>query len=145
MYLLKENFSGYSSFDTYGIEGIDFFRHAIVNNSAWDYTTINGSTIALADSINPGGINAYDPDLRPFQKTGGKVLEYHGYQDQIIPSRASAAWYDKVYSFYKSLGATQEVEGFYRLFMVPGMQHCSGGDGGAFPSPHTQDRCTDKT
>ena len=110
--------------------GIDFYRHAIVNDTEWDYSTINGSTIALADAINPGGINAYDPDLRPFQNAGGKVLEYHGYQDQVIPSRASGTWYDKVHEFYSGLGETQDIADFYRLFMVPGMRHCTGGDGG---------------
>lgn len=115
--------------------GIDFFRNAIINDTKWDYTTINGSTMILADSINPGGINAYDPDLRRFQKAGGKVLEYHGYQDQIIPSKMSGTWYDTVREFYNGLGKTQELAEFYRLFMVPGMRHCNGGDGGK--SPHT--------
>lgn len=115
------------------MQGIDFYRHAVINNTSWDYSTINGSTVALADQINPGGINAYDPDLRPFQKRGGKVLEYHGYQDQVIPSKASMEWYQKVYGFYGALGETEELEDFYRLFMVPGMRHCSGGDGGKFP------------
>jgi feruloyl esterase len=110
--------------------GIDFFRHAIINDTAWDYSTINFSTIALADRINPGGINAYDPDLRLFQSAGNKVIEYHGYQDPVIPSLASGEWYDKVYEFYGGLGKVNEVSDFYRLFMVPGMQHCRGGDGG---------------
>ncbi|KUJ12218.1 tannase and feruloyl esterase [Mollisia scopiformis] len=109
--------------------GIDFFRHAVLNDTAWDYITINGSTIELADAINPGGINAYDPDLRPFQAGGGRVIEYHGYQDPVIPSLSSGTWYDKVYGFYCDLGQASQLSDFYRLFMVPGMRHCSGGDG----------------
>lgn len=109
--------------------GIDFYTNAIVNSSVWDYSTMNGSTVALADIINPGGMNAVDPDLRPFQRAGHKVLEYHGYQDQVIPSLASAWWYDKVQAFYEHNGRVSEIEDFYRLFMVPGMKHCSGGDG----------------
>lgn len=109
--------------------GIDFYRQAILNDTTWDYNTINGSTIVLADEINPGGINSYDPDLRPFQSKGGKVIEYHGYQDPIIPSLASGMWYDEVYSFYSGLNQTSLIQDFYRLFMVPGMEHCSGGDG----------------
>lgn len=119
-------------------KGIDFFKHAVLNDTNWDYATMNGSTVALADAINPGGINAYDPDLRPFQQKGGKVIEYHGYQDPVIPSKASPTWYDTVRGFYSGLGKTEEVEDFYRLFMVPGMRHCNGGDGGkfCFGSPH---------
>lgn len=95
----------------------------------------------MADAINPGGINAYDPDLRGFEGVGGKVIEYHGYQDPVIPSKASGAWYDEVVSFYGGLedGGVSEIEDFYRLFMVPGMMHCSSGDGGmsfsSFPYP----------
>lgn len=109
--------------------GIDFFTNAIVNSSTWDYMTMNGTTVALADKINPGGINAVDPDLRPFQQAGHKVLEYHGYQDPVIPSLASGWWYDQVQAYYQGIGKVGEIEDFYRLFMVPGMQHCSGGDG----------------
>jgi feruloyl esterase len=65
--------------------GIDFFRNAVLNDTTWDYETINGSTVELADQINPGDINSYDPDLRPFQLVGGKVMQYHGYQDPVIP------------------------------------------------------------
>lgn len=122
--------------------GIDFFRNAVVNDSSWDYFTMDAATVALADSINPGGINAYDPDLRPFQARKGKVMEYHGFQDPIIPSTASGTWYDKVLGFYQDLNQTNEVEDFYRLFMVPGMEHCNGGDGGTllFLSMFTETR-----
>jgi feruloyl esterase len=112
--------------------GIDFFRNAVLNDTTWDYETINGSTVDLADQINPGGINSYDPDLRSFQKVGGKVMQYHGYQDPVIPSRSSGTWYDKVYEFYSTLGKKEEIEDFHRLFMVPGLKHCNGGDGGTF-------------
>jgi len=109
--------------------GIDFYKNAIINSSTWDYTTINGSTVELADFINPGGVNAYDPDLRSFQASSGKVIEYHGFQDPVIPSLASGTWHDTVLSFYQDLDRVAEVEDFYRLFMVPGMTHCNGGDG----------------
>ncbi|KAF8855533.1 tannase-domain-containing protein [Acephala macrosclerotiorum] len=98
--------------------GIDFFRHAVVNDTTWDYSTINRSTVALADAINPDGINAYDPDLRPFQSAGGKVIEYHGYQDQVIPS-PSGRWYDAVYEYYGRLGQAADLR----------LEHCNGGDG----------------
>jgi feruloyl esterase len=101
-----------------------------VNDTNWDYSVIDGSTIALADAINPDGINAYDPDIRPFQKAGGKVLEYHGCRGPVIPSGASGTWYDNVYEFNSELGETQELEKFYRLFMIAGLRRCSGGDGG---------------
>lgn len=130
------------------VPGIDFYRNAILNSSTWGYTTINGSTIELADSINPVDLplsqeqfvllnlnSGRSQCLRPrpkrsFQAKDGKVIEYHGFQDPVIPSLASGTWYDAVLSFYQDLDRVAEVEDFYRLFMVPGMTHCSGGDGG---------------
>ena len=109
--------------------GVGFFANAVVNPSTWDYMTMNGSTVALADGINPGRINAVDPDLRSFQAAGHKMLGYHGYQDSTIPSLASAWWYDQVQSYYSGMGKINQAEDFYRLFMVPGIQHCSGGGG----------------
>jgi feruloyl esterase len=37
-------------------------------------------------------------------------------------------WYDEVYSFYGSLNQTS-IQDFYRPFMVPDMEECSGGGG----------------
>ncbi|KAK5741210.1 hypothetical protein LTR17_004150 [Elasticomyces elasticus] len=63
-----------------------FYGYGVVNNSAWDWEDvriapqlgvgesleyISVKTVALADSINPGGANAYNPDMRPFQDAGG--------------------------------------------------------------------------
>jgi feruloyl esterase len=90
---------------------------------------MNVSTVALADSINPGGCNAYNPDLRPFQDAGGKLIQYHGYADYLIPAYNAPAWYDKLVGFYSDIGRGGQVEDWYRLFTVPGMGHCSGGEG----------------
>ena len=61
-----------------------------------------------------------------FFSQGGKLLIYHGYDDLII-SPYSSIW------FYEDLaeknGGYEKLEGHARLFMVPGMQHCTGGSG----------------
>jgi feruloyl esterase len=57
---------------------------------------------------------------------GGKLLIYHGYEDLII-SPYSTIW------FYEDLaeknGGYEKLQAHARLFMVPGMQHCTGGSG----------------
>jgi feruloyl esterase len=50
---------------------------------------------------------------------------YHGWSDQNIPPRGSVDYYNDV---VKAMGKAK-VEGAVRLFMVPGMGHCGGGDG----------------
>lgn len=109
--------------------GPTFYRYAVFNNPDWDWTQTNSSTIVFANAINPGGMNAYNPDVRSFQNAGGKLIQYHGYADPLIPSLTAPAWYDTLHSYYRSIVKEAEVDEFYRLFLVPGMGHCSGGVG----------------
>ena len=60
-------------------------------------------------------------DLTAFAKHGGKLILYHGMSDPVFSPDATIAWYRKL---PKSGGAPQ---GWARLFLVPGMNHCGGG------------------
>jgi feruloyl esterase len=103
------------------------YQQMIFKNPAWDYKTLNfDSDMALVDSIEKGNINAMDPNLGPFLARGGKLIQYHGWADQQIPPGTSPEYYDSV---VRALGGADKVDGGYRLFMVPGMAHCGGGNG----------------
>ena len=65
-----------------------------------------------------------DTDLPPFA-THGKLIMYHGWSDTSIAPLISVAYYTAV---QRDLGAAN-VDRFLRLFMMPGMGHCGGGDG----------------
>ena len=86
-------------------------------------------------------LNATDPNLRAFQKRGGKLIQYHGWVDQLISPQNSIDYYESVLSFFGGRNnrsqAEGEVQSFYRLFMAPGMAHCGGG-----PGPSTFDMQT---
>jgi feruloyl esterase len=71
-------------------------------------------------------LNATSPDLKAFRQRGGKLLQWHGWNDQLISPQNSIDYYHSVLKFF---GSAAEVDGFYRLFMAPGMAHCSGGTG----------------
>ena len=71
-------------------------------------------------------LNATSPDLREFRARGGKLLQFHGWNDQLISPQNSIDYYESVLS---SFGSADDVRSFYRLFMAPGMAHCSGGTG----------------
>ncbi|THD77291.1 MAG: tannase/feruloyl esterase family alpha/beta hydrolase [Phenylobacterium sp.] len=66
-------------------------------------------------------IDAPDPNLAAFRKHGGKLIQYHGWNDPAIPARSSIRYYEDV---SKTMGDTSS---FYRLYLVPGMLHCGGG------------------
>ena len=79
-------------------------------------------------------INAIDPDLRPLKHRGSKILMYHGFNDPAISSLNSINYYESVVKFFTGRRDTRaealgEVQEFFRLFMMPGMQHCGGGPG----------------
>lgn len=69
-----------------------FFENMIYNNTNWQPETYSYDSVLLADSINPGGLNAIDPDLTAFTDKGGKVLHYVGLSDAYIsPCKFSCA------------------------------------------------------
>jgi feruloyl esterase len=105
------------------------YQQMIFKNPAWDYRTLGfDSQMALVDSIEAGNINALDANLKPFIARGGKLIQYHGWADQQIPSGSSVEYYTRA---VKEAGGADRLDGGYRLFMVPGMGHCGGGDGPA--------------
>ena len=101
------------------------FAHVVFKNPAWDFRSLNfDSDIALADKLDKGLITAMDPKLKPFFERGGKLLQYHGWNDQQISPINSVDYYSSVLKAYgKKTGES------YRLFMQPGVNHCSGGAG----------------
>ncbi len=107
--------------------GMPFFKYFVFDDPTWTYDRFNFKTDPeLVEQRLAGILDATDPDLRPFERRGGKLLHYHGYNDPGIPPRSSIAYYDNV---VKTLGGRAAVDSFYRLFMVPGMGHCGGGPG----------------
>jgi len=66
--------------------------------------------------------NATDTNLKRFKQLGGKILMYHGWADSIVPPIYTLDYYDRVVA---AMGGVRRTQRFFRLFMVPGMDHCS--------------------
>ncbi len=69
-------------------------------------------------------LNDVNPDLSALKKRGGKLIMYTGWADPLIPAQDLVNYYEKV---ERAMGGRQKTQEFARLFMVPGMGHCSGG------------------
>ena len=59
--------------------------------------------------------------LTTLKSRGGKLLVYHGTADPVFSPNDTIAWYDA------TTAADSTAASHARLFLVPGMNHCSGG------------------
>ena len=106
--------------------GTNFFKNMVFNDANWDYKTFAlDRDTKLADEKMAPVLSAVDPDLKKFKDRGGKLILYHGWNDAAIPGQSSVNYYQSV---VEKMGPKSVAE-FARLYMVPGMQHCGGGDG----------------
>src|SRR5262249_11047127 len=62
---------------------------------------------------------------------GGKLIMYHGWSDPALTPLETVKYYREVVKTMQ--GGFPHIQQFARLFMVPGMLHCSG-SGGSGPN-----------
>jgi feruloyl esterase len=94
--------------------------------SAVDYShmVFSKTGFELSSTLAPL-YNATNTDLKAFAAHGGKLILWHGLSDFWVSPRVSATYYRGVQEFMGAKAASQ----FMRLFLLPGVGHCSGGDG----------------
>lgn len=74
--------------------------------------------------ISDALMSADSTDLSGFRLRGGKLIVYHGIADPVFSSLDTQRWFDNL---VRAQAAPQDTAAFARLFLVPGMNHCSGG------------------
>jgi hypothetical protein len=90
--------------------------------NAWS-TMLAAGGVGLQNMI--GDLDATSADLSRFATHGGKLILYHGWNDPAISPWNSIAYYK---SLQQTMGE-QKAASFVRLYMAPGVEHCSGGPG----------------
>jgi feruloyl esterase len=104
----------------------ELFKYIVFRDPKWNYETLDvGRHLALARKIDNGTISPTSANLNPFVRRGGKLLIYHGWADQNVAPLSSVEYYENLVA---ALGQHQ-VDDSVRLYMVPGMGHCGGGEG----------------
>ena len=111
---------------------LSHYKWLVFSDPDWDWRSfdfnddVDYAAHVKAEARLAPVLNATSPDLKAFRERGGKLLQYHGWNDQLISPQNSIDYYLSVLKFF---GSAADVDGFYRLFMAPGMAHCSGGTG----------------
>ena len=120
--------------DTKEPSRVGVFKYWLFNDPNWDVRTLDyDRDFAYANERLPF-MHAVDQNLAPFKKAGGKLISYAGWMDPVVPPQDTAAYYEAV---AKVMGGYNMTRDFYRLFVAPGMGHCSGG-----PGPNSFDMLT---
>jgi feruloyl esterase len=104
----------------------DFFRYVAFGqaNATYDLNQFDFDADPPRLASIRALMDATDADLSNFKSRGGKIVMYFGWADPALNPLMGVTYYDRVRQ--RMGGATSD---FFRLFMVPGMSHCSGGVG----------------
>ncbi|HVO12335.1 MAG TPA: tannase/feruloyl esterase family alpha/beta hydrolase [Vicinamibacteria bacterium] len=103
-----------------------YFGNMVYEMADWDYRHADvAQALTAAEQRTARTMDAVDSNLEAFQARGGKLIVYHGWNDPAISALNSVHYVDAVVS---TLGRAK-ADGFLRLYLVPGMQHCGDGPG----------------
>ena len=99
-------------------------RYLLFGDTTWDYTTYRGALYKEARRMAPL-FDADDPNIAAFGARKGKLILWHGWADPALNPLETIDYYERV------LAADPKAREYVRLFMLPGVLHCAGGNGPA--------------
>jgi feruloyl esterase len=105
---------------------LELFGQGVHHDAGWNPRQFVPSEDLAAVYRDFPDMRADDPNLRAFQSLGHKAIVYQGWMDPSVLAQSTVAYYEKVAA---RAGSVRKAQEFIRLFMVPGMLHCGGGDG----------------
>jgi feruloyl esterase len=104
-----------------------YFSNIVYQNRDWDLNTFNFDTDMAHTDLAVGRMgNSVSTDYSGAIRRGVKIIQYHGWNDQTLQPAYSPQYYEQI---AKANGGLEKTQQFYRLYMVPGLNHCSGGIG----------------
>jgi len=85
---------------------------------------VDGASVAAADEMAAVGDSTWT-NLSTFSGHGGKLIFYHGVSDPWFSALDTVEYYRRL---GEANGGREAVSRWSRLFLVPGMGHCGGGE-----------------
>ncbi len=102
------------------------FKYTVIGDPNWDFHTLDiGRDIVRARKTDNGVVSATSTNLKPYVRRGSKLIIYHGWADQNVAPLSSVNYYNALIGVM----GKKAVEDSVRLYMAPGMGHCSGSEG----------------
>jgi len=103
--------------------GTQMFKYLVFDDPSFDYSTYDASDFRAETRHAASVLNATDPDLTAFRTAGGKLILWTGWSDPALTAYGTIDYYEAV------LRENDDAPSFARLFLMPGVLHCSGGPG----------------
>ena len=105
--------------------GANYWRDLVMGNPNWSITSLDfDADVARARTLDRAELTTTNADLKPFFARGGRLLVWHGWTDGLIPAQSTI---DYNQSVLRTTGSAANAS--MRLFMLPGVDHCAGGEG----------------
>jgi feruloyl esterase len=106
--------------------GTEFFKYLALGRKDWDYSTYDLSNWGKDTAEVAKYLNAVDSDLGKFTARHGKLILAHGWADPALNPLSTIAYYERLQA------RDPRLRDYARLFMMPGVLHCTGGAGPDF-------------
>jgi feruloyl esterase len=105
----------------------DHYKYVVFKDPNWDWRTFDfDKDFARSEAPENVVMNGTNSNLKPFFSHNGKLIMYHGWSDPNITPLSTIQYYKTAMD---TLGGAKNTEDSMRLFLVPGMGHCGGGEG----------------
>lgn len=104
---------------------IKFMIYGGTSHQDFDWKSWKPDEAVLQDLLREGGYyNANNPDLTAFKASDGKLIMWQGEADNAGGSHLLLDYYQRVRDLMGGFAGTDD---FMRVYMLPGVYHCSGG------------------
>ncbi len=103
--------------------GTQLYKYIVFDDADWDYTAYDFSSWREDTRRAAALLNATNTDLSAFDVSGGKLILWTGWSDHALTAHGTIGYFEDV------LREDPDADEYLRLFLAPGVLHCSGGPG----------------